>query len=125
MRVLLDTHLLLWAAKGTLSKRALKIIEDTGNELYFSPANIWEIELKHSRLSIDPEKLYKNLLTSGYRELHLTSRQVLSLSRLPDIHKDPFDRILLAQAATEKMTFLTADEALSKYAKHMECVMTV
>ncbi|MCL1890749.1 MAG: type II toxin-antitoxin system VapC family toxin [Coriobacteriia bacterium] len=123
MRLLLDTHTLLWAAKGELSKDARKLIEDTSNELLFSPVNLWEIELKRARLSIDSRVFYQKLLKSGYRELELTSRHVLSLAKLPALHQDPFDRILLSQASSEQVFLLTSDKALREYQKDLDCIM--
>ena len=123
MRILLDTHTLLWAAKGSLSPNALALLEDTANELYFSSASLWEIELKRKRLNLDPKAFYQGLIHSGYRELAVTSRQVLSLSQLPSLHNDPFDRILLAQALSEQVYLLTADETLQSYSTSLDCIL--
>lgn len=123
MRVLLDTHTILWAAKGTLPSEAQAIIEDSSNDLYFSPINMWEIELKRNRLNFDPKVLYQNLLHNGYRELKVTTRHVLNISQLPSIHSDPFDRLLLAQAQCEQIYLLTADETIKKYADQVDCII--
>ena len=124
MRILLDTHALLWEANGSLSPSALALLEDTANALYFSTVNIEEIELKHKRLNTDPRIFYQNLLHNGYRELTLTSRHVLSLSQLPSLHSDPFDRILLAQALSEQIFLLTDDEALKRYGAQIDCILS-
>jgi len=123
MRLLLDTHALLWAAKGTLAKDACALVEDTGNELFFSPVNLWEIQLKRAHLNLDPRVFYQDLLNSGYREIELTSRHVLNLAQLPQLHQDPFDRILLSQALSEQVFLLTADKVLWQYHKYSDCII--
>jgi PIN domain nuclease of toxin-antitoxin system len=125
MRILLDTHSLLWAAKGILSGHARSLIEDTANEMYFSAVNLWEIEIKHRRLSFDPNALHQNLLKNGYRELAITTRHVLALSRLPALHGDPFDRILIAQALSERLLLLTADKMVKQYGEHLDCILAL
>ena len=124
MRILLDTHALLWAASGSLSPSALVLLEDTANELYFSPVSIWEIELKSRRLKVDSKVFYQNLVHNGYRELPLNSRHIVSLSHLPLLHNDPFDRVLLAQAVCEQIQLLTDDEALKNYSNHVDCILS-
>jgi len=119
MRILLDTHILLWAAADELPAEASQYIENESNTLLFSPASIWEVVIKRdlgrNDLNVDPASLYSGLLSAGYQELPVTGRHALLVSNLPPIHKDPFDRILLAQAAAEGVPFLTADEALAQY----------
>jgi len=123
MRILLDTHILLWAAKGTLPPNVQSLLDDHGNDLYFSPINLWEIELKRSKLKIDANVLYQNLVHNGYRELPVSARHVLSLSRLPDLHNDLFDRMLLAQALSEQVYLLTSDSLLAQYNDQVEYVL--
>jgi len=119
MRLLLDTHMLLWAAAGTLPKKATEMVIDSDNTLYFSPASIWEIGIKkslgRSDFKVDPEVLWRGLLDHQYQELPITSLHVLAVNDLPQIHKDPFDRILLAQAKTEGISFLTSDSIFCEY----------
>jgi len=119
MKLLLDTHILLWAAAGTLPEDAEKLLIDGGNRLYFSPASIWEIGIKRSLgrsdFKIDPAVLQRGLLDNQYQELPITSRHALAIQDLPLIHKDPFDRILLAQAKVEGISFLTSDSTLRQY----------
>ena len=119
MRVLLDTNILLWAAADKLPPKATPYIEDKTNILLFSSASIWEIviksELGRKDFSVDPAALYGSLLGAGYEELPVISRHSLLVRTLPMIHKDPFDRILLAQAASEGVVFITADKVLSQY----------
>jgi PIN domain nuclease of toxin-antitoxin system len=119
MKFLLDTHLLLWAAEGTLPGKAAQYINDVTNKLFFSPASIWEIviksELGREDFIIDPASLYNGLLEAGYEELTITGHHTLLVSTLPPLHKDPFDRILLAQSAYEGIPLLTTDDVLSQY----------
>lgn len=118
MKYLLDTHLLLWAAADQLPPSAARYIEDEKNDLYFSPASIWEVVIKGSMrddFDVNPTLLYRGLLGAGYLELPVTARHALEVDALPLIHKDPFDRILLAQAISENYMFLTADTLICKY----------
>ena len=119
MKLLLDTHMLLWAAAGTLSKDAEKMVVDGDNTLFFSPASIWEIGIKKSLaksdFQVEAEVLRCGLLDNQYQELPITSLHALAANALPPIHKDPFDRMLLAQAKVEGMAFLTSDSILRDY----------
>ena len=119
MKFLLDTHLLLQAALETLSVEAKSILVDESNTLYFSPASIWEVVIKknHGRVDfdVDPGVLRRSLLDNQYHELPITSLHALGVHELPKIHKDPFDRILLAQAIKEGITLLTSDQTLREY----------
>ncbi len=119
MRILIDTCILLWAAAGEVPVWIIGYIEDERNTLLFSPVSIWEIAIKQGLgrddFDIDPASLYSELIFSGYEELPITGRHALQVSYLPSIHKDPFDRLLIAQASYEGITFLTADRNLSRY----------
>ncbi len=121
MHLLLDTHVLLWAAGAPdkLSSRALDLIQDAENHLLFSAASIWEITIKRglgrNDFRVQPEVLRRGLVENGYSELGITSTHVMAVGRLPGIHKDPFDRILVAQAMTEGVVLLTADDMVAKY----------
>lgn len=121
MNLLLDTHLLLWTVSMSdrLSARARLLIDDLGNDLYFSSASIWEIAIKSRRgrddLSIDPHLLRRELVSRGFQELPVTSDHALGVTNLPRLHGDPFDHILLVQAMTESLTLLTADRTLARY----------
>lgn len=119
MKLLLDTQLLLWAAAGTAPKAAEKMMIDEDNTLYFSPVSIWEIGIKknlgRSDFKVDPEVFLRGLLDNQYQELPITSLHALAANELPQIHKDPFDRMLLAQAKTEGISLLTSDSALREY----------
>ena len=126
MKFLLDTHLLLWAgvAETATSKRSLwvaarALIMDKANELYFSPASVWEVAIKNALgkadFRVDPHLLRRALLDNGYLELPITSEHTAGVANLPNHHKDPFDRLLLAQATVEGITLLTNDEAVAMY----------
>ena len=119
MRLLLDTNIIIRSAKGILGKQALGIIEDTSNLLYYSPVSIWEIVIKLQtgklKPSLDAAETRRGLEGLGCRELPVTSRHALAVNVLSLIHKDPFDRILLAQAQVEGIYLLTADETVAKY----------
>lgn len=121
MKLLLDTHLLLWAANEPkrLPKAARVLIEDAENELLFSAASIWEITIKSSLgredFRVDARLLRRGLLDNGYIELPITSEHAVNVDHLPSTHKDPFDRILVAQATVEGITLLTNDRKLVDY----------
>ena len=119
MKLLLDTHILLWSAAGKLPSNAEKYILDKSNQLFFSPASIWEIVIKkglnRADFRVDPYMLHNGLLDNGYDEMSITTRHTLAVSTLPDIHKDPFDRIMLAQAISEGIPLLTSDATLTDY----------
>lgn len=121
MKFLLDTQILLWAAgqPERLSAVARRQLNNPKNELLFSAASLWEIAIKNSLgrddFRVEPRLLRRGLLDNGYIELPITSEHAVSLDSLPDLHKDPFDRILLAQALTEGITLLTADAQLARY----------
>ena len=119
MRILLDTQLLVWAAAGRPPSKAISYIENTANTLLFSSASIWEVTIKsglnRAGFVVDPAALYNGLLGAGYEELPVTSRHALLVRSLPLLHKDPFDRILIAQSASEGVTLITADEVLARY----------
>ena len=121
MKLLPDTHLLLWASDHPhrLSKLAISLLIDPDNELFFSPLSIWEVSIKGALgrhdFQFDPSTLRRNLLANGYTELPITSEHCIAIQSLPPLHKDPFDRILIAQATVEGITLLTADRKVAKY----------
>jgi PIN domain nuclease of toxin-antitoxin system len=121
VKLLLDTHLLLWAAAEPVKvpAGARKLMEDLGNELLFSSASIWEVIIKRAsgRTDFQPDarSFRRNLIDNGYIELPIVSDHVLALEGLPRIHKDPFDRILVAQATAEGITLLTVDSRVAEY----------
>ncbi|MGB7585735.1 MAG: type II toxin-antitoxin system VapC family toxin [Terriglobales bacterium] len=121
MKFLLDTHLLLWAAgePERLSKQARKLIDNAENELLFSAASLWEVAIKRrlgrEDFNVDARLLRRGLLDNGYGELPIISDHVVATESLPALHKDPFDRILVAQATVEGITLLTMDSLVSEY----------
>lgn len=121
MKLLLDTHLLLWAAgrPDQLSVVSSTLINEPKNELFFSSASLWEIIIKHGLgrpdFQVDARLLRRGLLDNGYRELVVTSEHVLAIGDFPPIHKDPFDRILVAQSMVEGITLLTVDPLVARY----------
>ena len=121
MKLLLDTHVLLWAVSDPrrLPADVHALMEAPATELVFSAASLWEIAIKNSlgrrAFSVDPRLLRRNLLENDYRELSITGAHATAVGLLPPIHKDPFDRILVAQARFEGLTLLTADVTLARY----------
>ncbi len=121
MKYLLDTRLLLWALSraNKLSKAAEVLIANVDNELYFSAASVWEISLKSSvgrdDFQVDPTIFRRGLLDNEYRELPITGEHAATVAILPPIHKDPFERLLIAQAIVEGITLVTVDANLASY----------
>ena len=124
MNLLLDTHILLWAAAGNgpedkLPAEVVAMIDDTSNKLVFSAASLWEITIKHGLgrpdFQADPHLLRRGLTDNGYVELPITGEHAVAVAGLPSLHKDPFDRILVAQASVEGLTLLTSDPLVAAY----------
>ena len=121
MKLLLDTHLLLWLVSDSprLPAAARDAVADPDAELIFSVASIWEaaikIRLRHRDFRWEASVLRRGLLDNDFAELPITGDHALAIATLSPIHKDPFDRILLAQAGTEGILLLTADPLLAKY----------
>ncbi len=121
MKLLLDTHLLLWAAEGFeyLPSDAQTLMNEPENELFFSVASLWEVVIKcglgREDFKVDPRILRRSLLDNGYHELPILSEHAVAIGALPPIHKDPFDRLLVAQAIVEGITLLTADARVAEY----------
>ncbi len=121
MKLLLDTHVLLRAASwpDRLSADARAQLDDADNELLFSAASFWKIAIKRGLgrqdFQVEPRALRRGLLDNGYGELAISSAHAVAVDMLPPIHRDPFDRILVAQALTEGVTLLTADPIIARY----------
>lgn len=121
MNLLLDTHVLLWAAiePARLSNEGRNLLNDGENRLYFSAASFLEIAIKNRLgrpdFQVEANVLRRGLRDNGYVELAINADHALALGALPRLHKDPFDRMLLAQAIVEGLTLLTADAALTRY----------
>ncbi len=128
MRLLLDTHILLWAAGDPerLTPEARNLLGDPATELLFSTASIWEIAIKKALarkdFHIEPRQFRDSLIQNGYSELVIRSEHTLAVGLLPPIHKDPFDRILVAQAQVENIKLLTMDNKLSRYSGPIKVV---
>ena len=121
MKLLLDAHLLLWAAAGSdrLPPLARQLISDTANQRFFSVVSIWEIAIKQSLnrsdFIVDPLRLRQGLIENGYTEIAIEGSHALATLDLPLLHKDPFDRLLIAQATVEGLTLATADSTVARY----------
>ena len=124
MRVLLDTHLLLWALGSPLKLSAdTRKLVDT-SEVFVSAASIWEISIKAGlgKLKADVAEVLAAIAPAGLGLLPITAEHAARVARLPTHHKDPFDRILIAQALTEPMILLTNDKALKPYGDLIQVV---
>jgi PIN domain nuclease of toxin-antitoxin system len=125
MRLLLDTHVLLWAAgwrataPGGLTEATVAVLNDRDNDLYVSAASLWEITIKQglgrSDFHVDIPLLRRGLRDAEYVPLPITEDHAIAVSALPDLHRDPFDRILIAQASVEGLRLVTADRQLAAY----------
>lgn len=121
MKLLLDTHLLLWAAANPskLPKKVRALILASENDLFFSAASIWEIAIKRQLgrddFEVDPHLLRRGLIDNGYLELTINAEHALAVLALPHLHKDPFDRMLVAQATVEGFVLLTSDQQVAAY----------
>ena len=122
MRVLLDTHTFLWwlSNDARLGRKARERIADRSNEVLLSVASVWELTIKSAMGRFDVKTdfeawLLAQLATNRFEILPILLPHVLALSRLPDHHRDPFDRILIAQATSEKVPLLTADTYMKHY----------
>ena len=121
MKFLLDTHVILWAAgqPERLPAKVRRLLGDPLNELVFSAASLWEIAIKkglgRDDFQVDARLLRRGLLDNGYRELAITSAHAVAIDGLPPIHKDPFDRLLVAQSMVEGSTLLTTDPIVAQY----------
>jgi PIN domain nuclease of toxin-antitoxin system len=121
MKILLDTHLLLWAAgqPARLPVVARALLSDTRNQLIYSSASLWEIAIKRGLgrddFQVDPRVLRRSLIDNDYQELPITGEHAVAVDGLPAIHKDPFDRLLVAQSIVEGITLLTTDVMVARY----------
>ncbi|MBS0615021.1 MAG: type II toxin-antitoxin system VapC family toxin [Verrucomicrobia bacterium] len=125
MKLLLDTHVFLWWIKGDrrLPKNTKSKISQA-EDVFVSSASIWEatIKIKLKKLDVDVNRMVNAITESGFAQLPILVEHAAAVSRLPDIHRDPFDRILIAQAIVEPLTFLTADAELKSYSELVEII---
>lgn len=123
MRILLDTHILLWWLRDDrrLTRAIEQLISNAENDVYVSAVNAWEIAIKKSigRLKIDVSNLQEVIIDSGLEILPITLRHTLGVSKLPNYHNDPFDRLLVAQSIEEPLRLLTHDAQLGNYGDHV------
>jgi len=128
MSVLLDTHVLLWVAgePDRLPEQVRSLVEDPATEVLFSAASLLEIAIKSGLdrpdFAVDPRVLRRGLLENGYTELPVTGAHAVAVDLLPPIHRDPFDRMLVAQARIEGVPLLTADTTLGLYQGPIEVI---
>ncbi len=121
MKYLLDTHFVLWIPIDAplISRNARAILTDPANEFIFSAASLWELAIKRSlprgNFAGDPTLIRRQMMDHGYRELPVHGFHAVAVEMLPPIHKDPFDRILIAQAQIEGITLLTTDAVVARY----------
>ncbi|HEV2323694.1 MAG TPA: type II toxin-antitoxin system VapC family toxin [Terracidiphilus sp.] len=121
MTFLLDTHFVIWIPINDrrIGSVGRKILNDSANTFLFSAANLWEIAIKRAQkvgaFAYDPRAIRKHMLANGYQELPIDGSHAVAVDSLPLIHRDPFDRLLIAQAIIEGITFLTRDRAIAKY----------
>jgi PIN domain nuclease of toxin-antitoxin system len=127
MKFILDTHLLIWAGdwlesdieSSPLSHEAIELLKDRDNQFLFSAVSVWEVAIKNAQgrveFLIEPNMFRRSLLSNEYEELVVDSRHGAAVGALPSLHKDPFDRLLIAQATVEGITLLTADKTVATY----------
>ncbi len=121
MRLLLDTHVALWALTNDprLSRRARALIEDPANDVLVSAASVWEIAIKHALgrgdMPISGDQALDWFRQAGYALLPIAPDHAAAVEHLPDHHRDPFDRLLVAQAIAEPLRLLTRDPLVLRY----------
>lgn len=121
MTILLDTHVLLWAAglPERLPPAARTVIEDPGTDMLYSAVSLWEIAIKsglgRADFGVDPRVLRHRLRINGYTEVPVVGAHAVAVDLLPPIHRDPFDRLLVAQAQIEGLMLWTADAVVGRY----------
>ncbi len=121
MRLLLDTHIILWALTDDprLSIRVRELLLDPHHDVFFSAASVWEIAIKRTLRRVDmplsAEEALKLFHDAGYEELSISSTHAALVETLPQIHADPFDRLLVAQALSEPMRLITHDQIIARY----------
>ncbi|MFY7959482.1 MAG: type II toxin-antitoxin system VapC family toxin [Elsteraceae bacterium] len=131
MRLLLDTNILIWAVDkpSVLDLQTQSMLRDQANDVHFSAASIWEIAIKaglgKSGFAAQPDVIAEAAQATGFIELPVSSRDAIGVQHLPAHHKDPFDRLLIAQALAGPYQFLTSDSALAAYSPLVSLVMPI
>jgi PIN domain nuclease of toxin-antitoxin system len=122
MRLILDTHIVLWIVSNSKSlTRDIRRQIESADELYFSTASHWECAIKQAtgKLQVDLDALEDAIADLSIRNLDITAAHIRQLRRLPPLHKDPFDRIIFAQARSEGMRLISVDAIFNEYARHL------
>lgn len=129
MRYLLDTHVLIWfdSSPEKLSKKVLDILLNENNDLYISHVSLWEMQIKSQLGKLTLESSLQDLVGSqqrinGLKILNIQAEHIYALESLASYHRDPFDRLLIAQSMIERLAFLTADEKIHQYQNNIECL---
>lgn len=124
-RILLDTHLLLWAVAEPRKLPAAARQRIDGSDVFVSAVSIWEVSIKSAlgKLAADPAELLAEIEPAGFSLLPITGEHAAAVSRLPAVHMDPFDRMLIAQAKTEPLLLLTNDSLLAAYGDCVELIL--
>lgn len=116
MNYLLDTCILIWWLENSLDKKLTKIINSPNNHIFISSATVWEIIIKEKTGKLKtPGDLKEQLILNNFIELPINHQHSFNLNNLPEIHKDPFDRILISQAQIENLTLITHDHYIKQY----------
>jgi PIN domain nuclease of toxin-antitoxin system len=127
LRLLLDTHILLWSvtASPKTPERVRALVTQPGNQLYVSAASIWEVAIKHAKggdIPMSGSELLAALSETSVVSLPITASHAAAAGVLPRHHADPFDRLMVAQAKAERLIFLTSDRMLAAYGEHVMAV---
>jgi len=126
MSHLLDTNALIWAGWGLMDETIGEIIAES--DIYFSTVSLWEIVIKNGKhphdFHLNTADFRREMLNSGFRELDIQIEHILAVGNLPSVHKDPFDRLLIAQANVDHLTLLTSDTTLAKYPGDIQLIPT-
>lgn len=124
MRLLLDTHIFIWAITGSSKLTPAKDLILSAEVVYVSAASIWEIAIKSGlgKIKGDPREMASAIELSGFVELPVSARHAARVATLPNHHSDPFDRLLIAQALSEPLLLLTADRTLAQYSDVVQVI---
>lgn len=131
MRLLLDTHVALWGVADSerLTPETRRFLEDSRNEVFVSVVTLWEIAIKHALakgrpddMTLSASEALAEFRDAGYQTLDISPQHALAVADLPSLHRDPFDRMLIAQARAEPLRLLTADRTVAAYGADIELI---